>query len=300
MSQIFSQGVHSGGKVEKLNIECAEAVFRELATRAELRDLFGGVTSWGIVGGAVRDALLSKQTNQRWFWPRWPDLDIAVFDENFEEKTLFRKMTSTPGMCQRNNFGGWKLVYEGLGVIDVWMVERQQCFEDISEAWLSYLRRFDYGVNMVAFVWPVLSIVTRPEWFDDVKRGVVENHFCGSARKELQPLRGVALAAKLSSMCERKFVLGRNALREFAWFANKGEPALIRVAFNYVNNKVATGRWAVEVLEYLERVGSKVEGSQVFQRELSNTLKPLKEAKKTRSLGKKNGAFLQREFDFDG
>src|SRR5207248_591395 len=111
----------------------------------------------------------------------------------------------------------------------------------------------DFGVNAIAFVWPSRELVVHPRWLEDVQSFRVELLSDRSPRKELQPLRAIALGAALTRRLARPFRLGEAVWAEIDWLL--AGPEHMSSALAYLREKVAVGRWRKDhLLSFLNRL----------------------------------------------
>lgn len=222
-----------------------EAVCRQLqavCNQAKLPDLFRQFDKWAIVGGAVRDLLLSDQPEQCRLRIDFPDIDVAV-DRPVHGSHFVNLGTDLfEGVSvHTNSFGGLKLESDLSGIVDVWSWESKK-----SKLAKSSLRRrldrVDFGINAVAYLWPDNHLVIHPRWFDDLKNLVVEKLAIHSPKVQLQPIRACALAVKLAKLTHCRFDLGKS-IREDMRRLVEGDADDVSVALNYLLDKIIQKRW---------------------------------------------------------
>ena len=226
--------------------EAREAAVRgqlqAVCAQAKLPELFRRFDKWAIVGGAVRDLLLSKRPEQCRLRIDFPDIDIAVdrpvHGAHFESfvTELFEGLS-----VHTNTFGGLKLESEFSGTVDVWSWESKKS-RLVKGALLRRLDRVDFGINAVAFLWPDNELVIHPRWFTDLEHKVVEKLATRSAKPQLQPIRACALAVKLAKLTNNQFNLGKSIRADLRSLLGDGEIEL-SVALDYLVEKIVNKRW---------------------------------------------------------
>lgn len=204
-------------------------------------DLFlSEVPRWAIVGGLVRDAVLSDNPSSQYFWPMWHDIDIAILsgDPSFPWNPNSKSISS----IHRNTFGGWKIFTDKFGTLDVWQAESKTSSPE------QLLESIDFGLNAIAFVWPTRQLHIHPRWLEDFVKTRVEKLAANSPRKELQPIRATALAVKLERRLGVKFSMGPLIRHDFDWLKSVSHRTELRVSLDYLRERVEAGRWPKETI----------------------------------------------------
>jgi hypothetical protein len=228
------------------DFEAREAAVRgqlqAVCAQAKLPELFQRFDKWAIVGGAVRDLLLSKQPAQCKLRIDFPDIDIAVdrpvFGRHFENfgTELFEGLR-----VHTNSFGGLKLESEFSGTVDVWSWESKKS-RLAKSALRRRLNQVDFGINAVAYLWPDNELIIHPRWFDDLKGQLVEKLAEQSPKPQFQPTRACALAVKLAKLTHTRFELGKSIRADLRHLLGSGEKDL-SIALDYLVEKITNKRW---------------------------------------------------------
>ncbi len=216
---------------------------------SSLPELLVAGSSWAIVGGAVRDTLLTKDIATLQMWTLWPDVDIAVEGEGRVEHDLCIEIERRQLTISRNTFGGMRVCGDELGKLDVWcMCLTSGCLSP-RQAWSRYLERLDFVQNAVAFVWPQCELVIHSHWENMVRKREVTSlgHAVGPA--QLQPIRAMALAVKLGMITESRFRLDQTLQRELAKLVRESDESQSRYVVSYLQDKLSSCRWPADVLD---------------------------------------------------
>lgn len=218
----------------------AERLFRNLCTENRWALLFGSNASWAIVGGAVRDALLSSRMETS-----WPDIDIAVARSldalpvvNARRRSALQKYR-----ISYNSYGGLKIASRAVPDVDVWSWTSPGESRTALRHWQQRLELVDFGLNAVAFVWPQAKIIVHPRWQADLDAEQVEVLADPSSLRGIQVVRSVALATKASKLISKKVELGVQARAELRWLVSSAPQKEVSCALNYLRQKVDSGRW---------------------------------------------------------
>ncbi len=236
-----------GGDLER-NLAHTRRVFEDLIVRTQLSTMLGAFSDWAIVGGAVRDVLLTEKWDRHTAVPVWQDVDIAVAHES--QDALIAAFTDA---CSHwhvglNSFAGVKATHPSFGTIDLWVTGKCSPRQDVERYgyWMQYLDTVDFGVNAVAFAWPSCDLIVHQRWVTDVMSNCVEALSKCSPRKEIQPLRAIALCAALTRRHCWPAQLGDEVWAEIGRLLEA--PEHMPTALAYLRNKVASGRWSKDNL----------------------------------------------------
>jgi hypothetical protein len=174
----------------------------------------------------------------------------------------------------RNSFGGFKMYEPVLGAIDAWTVEVSGMVPNSISFWQEYLGHVDFGLNAVAFIWPEREVVIHPRWLEDLEQRKIEKMAIESPRRELQPLRAIALAHKMSSSVKRKlsFAYGPGVLSDCEWLAGSSDPSPWDSCFSYLKDKIASKRWPPAVVDRVRNSFAEREGASAFVQAFDQTI----------------------------
>ena len=239
----------------KLRIHSVEAVLESVVLSNSINEGLSGAKHWALVGGVVRDMLLANPSLQL---PvpilAWHDIDVAVSKGDLSlSSEILQILDSTI-----NSFGGRKVTSALLGTIDVWSWP-STTLDDPYLDWTQNLNKCDFGVNAVAFAWPLRKVVVHPQWIKDVgmaERGVISiETLTRTASEPIHAVRGIALKCRLAASCTSKqVVLGPkfNALLED--LSRSRSFAIRKEMLDYTKYKVLQGKWTCEVEEEVNRL----------------------------------------------
>lgn len=220
--------------------EVVQRCFSRLCTELRLESLLGTDSRWAIVGGAVRDMLLSSHIDNEMFWGPWKDLDVAI---NSSSCVLAKGGMGTGRIrVTRNSFGGWKLELPQQESADAWLIGEHVPELHPGANWYLYLAHFDFGPNAVAFVWPEQEVVIHRAWLAQVRGAIVERMARSLPRPAVQPVRAVALAVHLEALTGYRFRFGDRILSDVRRLA-EGSNSDRAECLAYLTEKVARGRW---------------------------------------------------------
>ena len=219
-----------------------------LIKSSSLPGLLSASESWAIVGGAVRDTLLTEDIETQQIWTLWPDVDIAVEGRERVKHNLSLEIERRQLATSRNTFGGLRITGSELGRLDVWCMCLSAPGNSPGQAWLRYLDRLDFVQNAVAFVWPECELVIHNRWEAQLRRKEVASlgHAVGPA--QLQPIRAMALAVKLGMITGKRFRLGSALQRALGELVRGDEESQALFVVGYLQDKLSNHRWPPEVL----------------------------------------------------
>lgn len=173
---------------------------RRILTCLELSTLFDqfGLSKmmegqdWAVVGGAVRDVLISDSLRDVLIsdpllykgptsFP-WTDVDVALicseqtFDESDHLEHLGCEFGRIVNVIGRNRLGGTKLYLDDFDLIDLWCWYKKSRQTNVNFV-RSKLRTVDFGLNAVAFLWDECGkpkTVIHSRWKYDLQHRQVE------------------------------------------------------------------------------------------------------------------------------
>jgi hypothetical protein len=206
-------------------------------------NILSGEFKWAFVGGFVRDTLMSFLLDKE---ITSPDIDIAVFGE-LPKLSLNDEITN----IRHNTFGGIKVHSSKYGNIDIWSLN---CFYDDKSKnidWIDYLTKIDFSINSVVYSYPELKLFLHREWFFSFENRKVSVLYENSPSPELQLIRAIALASKLSLETGVYFKTSQGILNKLnALLKNKNINSYQKL-IDYTTDKVITKRWPDSVLTEL-------------------------------------------------
>ncbi len=209
----------------------------------QLPHLFGFETSWAIVGGAVRDSVLFPDVAHK--EPKsfpWPDIDIAVAGDGFSQALNSSSPIHSRARVHFNTFGGWRVLVDSTE-LDVWQLPQYRtAYLNISD-WRAYLKTVDFSINAIAYVWPQRRIIIDRRWLTSLKHKRIRKMSDNSPRKELQPLRAIALAVKMESITGCKFQLEKLIWDDLKWLVTQTDEKTHARVIEYLRKKTRSGRW---------------------------------------------------------
>jgi hypothetical protein len=221
----------------------------DICRTLNLSDVLGRTSAWAIVGGVVRDCLLSRDPYTRILFSSWPDVDVAVAVDDFDIKKRLSNVEDMEFSVKLNKFGGWKVKNERIGELDIWKIKLSREHRGSLDDWLRYLDNVDFAINAVAFTWPECQVVIHHRWCESLKKQKINILSPHSTKKHLQPIRGIALAVKLEEVTKLKFKLGREVVSDLVRVLTTEDENIIYESLNYIQNKISSGRWPFLVLQ---------------------------------------------------
>lgn len=234
-------------------VKLASDVLDKLCRTTQLSSLLSRNASWAIFGGVVRDLILAPEMPRPLLLPIWPDVDIALSRPTEALRHALTNVDDNTVQVKRNSYGGLKILERHFGVIDAWTWQCADEADDMFEFWQQQLESVDFGMNAVAFVWPECRILIHPRWRADLEERRVERLAPNSPRRELQPVRALALADKLSSRLKCRFSLGTDIREELQWLLSQEDEAVARECVDYLREKIDSGRWRESLLKVLRK-----------------------------------------------
>ncbi len=246
--------------------------FIDLSAHSLLTCILGKDISWAILGGAVRDTLLSRSTKAYSLFPLWPDLDIAVASP-LSELSILRdpSCVSENAKVAFNYFGGLKIFAKKLGYLDVWACTQSEGKSFSTSDWINVLETIDFGLNAVAFLWPQKEVIIHPQLNEDLRSRRIEKLTNITLNKQVQAVRALALATKIERILGIKMSLGDRISSDLAWLLIEAEEKELSEALSYLKIKIETGRWPAGTLELLLKTCQKIKTSEKFSVALKNT-----------------------------
>jgi len=227
----------------------ARSILLDICKNPAILGVLGPDQTWAVVGGAVRDCLITEHPCTKILFRPWPDVDVAVASDEFCVDEHLSEIQDMDFSIQHNSFGGWKVSSEDTGELDIWKVKLDRPASGLSERWLSYLDNVDFAINAVAFTWPECEIVVHPRWHDALRKQLVTRLSSRSVKKHFQAIRGVALAVKLQITTGLSFRLGKQIGRDLDWLVGTSHEQVMRESLRYLQHKVSSGRWSFLVLQ---------------------------------------------------
>jgi hypothetical protein len=224
-------------------IHYAQKTLMGLCRNRKLSKFLKGMNHWAIVGGAVRDTLLVSNYQGSEYFSDWADLDIAL--THFPSYNLIKrkyKSRSSISITQ-NHFGGLKVAIQDFGQLDLWHCKGYRQIGEGRQFWLDQLELVDFGINAVAFTWPACQLIMHPRWKYDLEHHQIEKLAKDSPVKEFQPIRAIALAAKLEQKLNARIVIGSSAKYDLAWLLHEANSDVVDRSLAYLEDKIKTGRW---------------------------------------------------------
>lgn len=251
----------------KVRTDYARELFSSLLSRTPLAAIIGKNRHWAIVGGAVRDTLISIYGHNLLPLIPWSDIDIAVIQHT--SKVQLECNESKDLIINWNHFGGLKLIHRELGEIDVWAWDNI-AKNNIFDFWVQKLESVDFGLNAVAFIWPECRIIKHPQWEKDLQKVTVDKLYANSPRRELQPLRALALMEKLSDILDSrvKIRLGQKIRDDLKWLIESSNFEQVHETLIYLKRKLETRRWKYSIVSKLQEMCVKYNGQSLFLKEL--------------------------------
>jgi hypothetical protein len=221
----------------------AQALLTGLCRHPLLLNMLKTARHWAIVGGAVRDALLIASNKDTDVYAEWKDIDIAL--TKLPRKGLLCRpdRKNSKVNIAKNNFGGLKVYTDELGTMDLWVWRAENEIAGTKDFWFKQLESVDFGINAVAFIWPACEIIIHPQWERDLLCSQIEKVADYSPLKVLQPIRAIALAAKMELKLASSFNLGSKAASDLHWLLNLASDTEVNIALNYLEEKLLAERW---------------------------------------------------------
>lgn len=216
----------------------AEQIFSELCQKT-LLGYVGERTNFAIVGGAVRDVLLSENIRNRQLCFSWNDIDIALVEDFSNHSNI---------AASKNAFGGHKLHDSSIGALDIWTWAEPGSSKVALKDWLARLENVDFGLNAVAFVWPQAKILFHQRWIEDLQSLKIERLSSNVPNSSLQPVRAIALASKMEKKFKSRVRLGEGVKAQLKWLVQDASASDIEEGLSYLKNKVDCNRWSYETM----------------------------------------------------
>lgn len=237
-------------------IEFAQILLTKLCRQRALVNILKTAHYWALIGGVVRDALLTSSTSNSAFSSEWKDIDVALTE--FPRKGLLRRSDRRNEQIHisRNHFGGIKVQSTEFGQMDLWLWTANKEVASRREFWAKQLDRVDFGINAVAFTWPACEVIVHPRWRQDIADSKIEKMADESPLRELQSIRAVALAAKMELKLKTPFELGQKAKRDLDKFLHYTSNEEMTSGFSYLEEKLRNERWPrYTVIRFLQLCG---------------------------------------------
>ena len=228
-----------------------QEAFRFICDCFEIDMLLEGSPCWAVVGGAVRDLLLSDNIllDIDSLQKTWVDLDICIPVDASNVFRLFNSKSENSYSCEKNTFGGLKIHDDDIGNIDIWTWEGPGSTHCSQSDWIERLKLVDFGINEIAFAHPQLEIITSGAQKRDLSLRRIEKCSLKLPKPHIQPVRALYLKLKLSQICQDDFYLGELILDDLKWLLNDSSEAIMEEVLMYLDYKVGSNRWPKEVLK---------------------------------------------------
>jgi hypothetical protein len=237
----------------------AGRLFSEYCERSDLPAVIGPRRRWAIVGGAVRDALLSAHIEARTLFDPWQDIDVAVGGRTAAPLKINHRGHFT---MRRNSFGGLKLQGDKTGTVDIWRWPDGDGKRGVS--WIEKLELIDFGLNAVVFLWPEAEIIVHPRWIKDLKRRTIEKLSDASIDTGVQVVRAIALKVKLELLSGESFQLGERILADLSWLVARAGHDEALHALRYLRGKTEERRWSTTAFDNLLTFAKTANASSAF------------------------------------
>lgn len=239
----------------QVRIRSVEAILEEVVRGNSIEKGLTGAESWAFVGGILRDLLLAEPSLQL---PipiiAWNDIDVAVSKGDLSmSPEILQILESTV-----NRFGGRKSYSALLGSIDMWSWPSRES-EDSLMAWTENLGKCDFGVNAVAYAWPLRNVIVHPQWVEDVslaKKGTIYvETLHRTASEPIHAVRGIALKCRLAASHKSKQVAFGLEFRSLLDdLAGSRSMSMRDEMLEYTEYKIRQGKWSSEVAVEVNRV----------------------------------------------
>jgi len=247
----------------KRSIKYAEKVLSERISNYAMLSDISQIKPCAIIGGAVRDVLVSILSKGEIAETPWRDIDIAIVESEY--RNIYEKIKLFDLDIKQNTFGGLKINLGNNDIFDMWKIKCDPSELYDSYYWEQYLKNIDFGINAIAFILPEKRIILREEWIDDYFSGLVEDHFFKAEKPELQSIRAIAIASRLTKISNREFKLGHNCLKRLDWLAGEAKKEEIISVFKYIRTKVNMKKWDYHFVDLFEKMVSSNNHSRIFE-----------------------------------
>ena len=208
---------------------------------------------WAIVGGYVRDALLEERFDKPIISS---DIDIVVLGDcpNFSSNRSILKK-------KRNTFGGMKISTSRFSEIDIWSVQKSSA-ASVEQFWEEYLSRQDFTINAVMYVYQSSELLIHDDWYEGLSKGIIQE-MPYAQKPELQAIRALALASKLSLQTEQTFSLSQSIIEKL--YESSISTFNKDIVKNYLNMKCSSRKWNRHLItEYYTTNKFKISQSNFF------------------------------------
>jgi len=202
--------------------------------------------NWALVGGYVRDSLISSILKRK---IDSPDIDIAVLG-NFPRIELNNEIIK----INKNTFGGLKIYSRKYGEIDLWKVDYGEQKEDIVRIWEDYLYKIDFGINSIIFIYPDQKIMLHKNWSKWFENRTISKLYELSKYSDIQLIRAFALSVNLSKKTGVEFHTSKKIKDELNYFLGLHNKDVYDSIMNYTIEKIRRKRWSYCVLRELEEL----------------------------------------------
>lgn len=257
-------------------IHSANEFFSQVVEQLELPSLVGEDAHWAIVGGAVRDYLLSTDPCKQSqclapSWGYWPDIDIAVANSPCDGADIIAAATKRRLSVSMNSYGGWKLQGDQYGTVDVWLISLGDLVDRSIAEWQDHLNLIDFGLNAAAFVWPQREVVVNQQFLEDLAARTIRPLAQLPLRRELYAIRAIALAAKMRRLVAASFELDPSITENLQCLTSSRKSSEIEIALDYLKEKITTGRWHNYVLHAFVKECRRSNMSSQFRQQFRQT-----------------------------
>jgi hypothetical protein len=226
----------------KQAIESAEKQLKYLVPYLNTNILFAN-SEWAIVGGFVRDTLISKYLGGNLLSA---DIDIAVIGD-LPKVCLNKEIIG----ISNNSFGGLKIETVKYGFIDIWSVNKNQNKRTNESQWMDYLDHIDFSINSIIFTYPYQKIFMHKRWLNSFKRRLISQLNEASPSPDLQLVRALALSKTLSLKTGLSFSTNTITINRLQNLLSTGDISSYHTILNYTVDKVIKNRWPDKVLDEL-------------------------------------------------
>lgn len=249
-------------------IKRAEKILSDKFSNYELLSEISKIKPCAIIGGAIRDVLVSMLSQSEIAEIPWRDIDIAIIESEYIN--IYERIKLFGINIKQNTFGGMKINIGKTDALDMWTIKNDPRELYDSFFWKQYLKNVDFGINAIAFILPEKRIILREEWINDYYKGIVEDHFIKAEKPELQSIRAIAIASRLSVLANKEFKLGQKCLERLNWLACAAKQEEIISVFDYIQIKMNKKKWDSSFVYLFEKMISNSEQSRYFENMLSN------------------------------
>jgi len=205
------------------------------------KNVFHGIDNWAVVGGFVRDSIISNVSRGK---ISSPDIDVAIIG-HLPTLVINKEILD----ISLNTFGGMKINTRRYGIVDIWKIKGSKNV-DPNTQWTRYLNEIDFSINSALYAIPEHKFYIHKEFSKALIDKKVSRLSSKSPKKHLQNIRAFALAQGLSLKTGDTYDVSDPLLREL----NKISKLKKRKALKYANKKVFEKRWPASVVSKLTSI----------------------------------------------